>query len=72
VISATERGNIGSSDPEGPMLAQLLDLVTWRHRDAHCKRNGHQWTDLATPVACSWCGRSRASELVAPAGRSHA
>lgn len=54
------------------MLAQLLDLVTWRHRDAHCKRNGHQWTDLATPVACSWCGRSRASELVAPAGRSHA
>jgi hypothetical protein len=41
------------------MLSQLRVLVAARQRNAHCRRNGHAWTDMAYPPACVYCGRTR-------------
>lgn len=38
------------------MLAHIVNTL----RRTPC-RDGHLWTDFATPVACSRCGRTRTS-----------
>lgn len=41
------------------MLLQLRGLVDLRQRSSRCRRQGHLWTDMAYPPACSQCGRTR-------------
>ncbi|MDT4924965.1 MAG: hypothetical protein QOG01_2678 [Pseudonocardiales bacterium] len=41
-------------------LTQIVDRA--RLRRGPCRRGGHVWTEMATPVACMHCGRVRRSE----------